>query len=131
MAKRIQLSRARGWRLPPGASSVAYPTRYANPFRPKSRSRAANREAVAAYAAWLLSRPDVLDAARRHLAGRDLASWCPLDLPCHADVLLAVLNDAPRAGSLAGAQDDDIDRQQPTETSCAPVSSNELPVGGS
>ena len=28
-------------------------------------------------------------------AGRDLACWCPLDGPCHADVLLALA--APRS----------------------------------
>lgn len=26
------------------------------------------------------------------LAGRDLACWCPLDQPCHADVLLRLAN---------------------------------------
>lgn len=26
------------------------------------------------------------------LGGRDLACWCPLDLPCHADVLLEIAN---------------------------------------
>jgi hypothetical protein len=26
------------------------------------------------------------------LAGRDLACWCPLDSPCHADVLLSLAN---------------------------------------
>jgi hypothetical protein len=26
------------------------------------------------------------------LAGKDLACWCPLDQPCHADVLLALAN---------------------------------------
>jgi hypothetical protein len=26
------------------------------------------------------------------LRGRDLACWCPLDQPCHADVLLAIAN---------------------------------------
>lgn len=26
------------------------------------------------------------------LTGHDLACWCPLDQPCHADVLLAVAN---------------------------------------
>lgn len=26
------------------------------------------------------------------LAGRDLACWCPLDQPCHADVLLELAN---------------------------------------
>lgn len=29
---------------------------------------------------------------RSALAGRDLACWCPLDEPCHADVLLEVAN---------------------------------------
>ncbi|MBN9607821.1 MAG: hypothetical protein BGO26_10145 [Actinobacteria bacterium 69-20] len=33
--------------------------------------------------------------ARRLLAGRDLACWCPLDQPCHADVLLALANPTP------------------------------------
>ena len=26
------------------------------------------------------------------IAGRDLACWCPLDTPCHADVLLDLAN---------------------------------------
>jgi hypothetical protein len=32
------------------------------------------------------------DAIRTELAGRDLACWCPLDQPCHADVLLELAN---------------------------------------
>ena len=36
---------------------------------------------------------------RRELAGRDLACWCPLDEPCHADVLLEVANDAGDRGA--------------------------------
>lgn len=30
--------------------------------------------------------------ARRLLVGHDLACWCPLDQPCHADVLLELAN---------------------------------------
>lgn len=30
--------------------------------------------------------------ARTELAGKDLACWCPLDQPCHADVLLELAN---------------------------------------
>lgn len=33
-----------------------------------------------------------VDDVRRELAGKDLGCWCPLDRPCHADVLLAVAN---------------------------------------
>jgi hypothetical protein len=29
---------------------------------------------------------------RRELKGKNLACWCPLDGPCHADVLLRVAN---------------------------------------
>lgn len=44
-------------------------------------------------AGWPMPR-DVtsLYEVRRVLAGRDLACWCPLDQPCHADVLLDVAN---------------------------------------
>jgi hypothetical protein len=31
---------------------------------------------------------------RAELGGLDLACWCPLDGPCHADVLLDVANKA-------------------------------------
>lgn len=33
-----------------------------------------------------------VDDVRAELAGRDLACWCPLDQPCHADVLLELAN---------------------------------------
>lgn len=33
-----------------------------------------------------------VDDVVRDLAGRDLACWCPLDQPCHADVLLDLAN---------------------------------------
>jgi len=36
--------------------------------------------------------PLSVDDARHELAGRDLACWCPLDQPCHADVLLEIAN---------------------------------------
>lgn len=33
-----------------------------------------------------------IDEIRAELAGKDLACWCPLDQPCHADVLLNIAN---------------------------------------
>lgn len=76
--------------MPAGAVSVAYSSRFANPYRPAVRSYEANLAAVEAYRVYLRGRPDLVEAARRLLAGRDLCCVCPLDLPCHADVLLAV-----------------------------------------
>jgi hypothetical protein len=41
-----------------------------------------------------------LDAIRAQLQGKNLACWCPLDQPCHADVLLELANAArPKTGS--------------------------------
>lgn len=40
-------------------------------------------------------RPDAYpthDEIRAELCGRDLACWCPLDAPCHADVLMEIAN---------------------------------------
>lgn len=33
-----------------------------------------------------------VEQIRQELAGKDLACWCPLDEPCHADVLLELAN---------------------------------------
>ncbi len=36
--------------------------------------------------------PELLDRCRRELFGHDLCCWCPLDQPCHADVLIELAN---------------------------------------
>lgn len=36
--------------------------------------------------------PVTIEVVRAELAGRDLACWCPLAVPCHADVLLEFAN---------------------------------------
>lgn len=41
---------------------------------------------------WEKTRPD-LYAALPTLAGKDLACWCPLDQPCHADLLIELANE--------------------------------------
>lgn len=44
---------------------------------------------------WLGGRVELqagLAEAIEKLRGKDLACWCPLDVPCHADVLLHVAN---------------------------------------
>lgn len=56
---------------------------YANPFRGPG--------AVERYRLKLLAEPALAAEAALELAGRDLACWCPLDQPCHADELLGVV----------------------------------------
>jgi len=41
---------------------------------------------------WKPSPTPSVAQIRTELAGRDLACWCPLDQPCHADVLLELAN---------------------------------------
>jgi hypothetical protein len=33
-----------------------------------------------------------IDTLQEDLAGKDLACWCPITEPCHADVLLEIAN---------------------------------------
>jgi hypothetical protein len=96
--KRIQLSRKKGWRLPAGTLHVARPGPWGNPFRvggvgPDGEPITTREDAVALYHAHVATAPP----GHRYdeLRGHDLACWCPLDGPCHADVLLERANRSP------------------------------------
>jgi hypothetical protein len=39
-----------------------------------------------------LEMADMHALIRHELRGKDLACWCPLGVPCHADVLLEIAN---------------------------------------
>lgn len=95
MPKRIQMSRQRPWRAEnPEAVIVARPSRFGNPWK-VTKERTAER-AVDLYRLSLdlrmAMRPELFLELRADLEGRDLACWCPLDQPCHADVLLEIAN---------------------------------------
>ena len=95
MPKRIQLSRKKGWRKPEGAVVVARPSLWGNPFVIGKYSEELGREmtrqdTVDQYAAWLEKHCTSEDFT--NLRGKDLCCWCPLDKPCHADVLLRLAN---------------------------------------
>jgi hypothetical protein len=101
MPVRVQLQRRRGWRMPPNTVKVDRSTQWGNPLRVGPGYSAA--QAVADYRLWLAGKfivhSDGLDrnaplpgAIRASLRGKNLACWCPLGQPCHADVLLALAN---------------------------------------
>ncbi|HEX4814268.1 MAG TPA: DUF4326 domain-containing protein [Nonomuraea sp.] len=48
-------------------------------------------ELIELYREHLRDHPELVEAARRELAGKDLACWCAPDVVCHADVLLEVV----------------------------------------
>jgi hypothetical protein len=91
MPQRFRRSRRKGMRLPAGVVVVTRPTMWGNPH-PLALGR---EEATRRYREDLLAGrlAVTVDDARRELRGRDLACYCPLDEPCHADVLLAVANE--------------------------------------
>jgi Domain of unknown function (DUF4326) len=54
----------------------------------------AHEQAVRCFRDWLTApeQAEMLAEARHVLAGLNLACWCRLELPCHADVLLDEVN---------------------------------------
>ncbi len=90
MPKRIQRRRTKGWTLPEGVVYVGRPTRWGNPFAAWTDD--GRDRAIEAFRGLIAKNPHWQDDIRRELRGKDLACWCPLDKPCHADVLLELAN---------------------------------------
>lgn len=88
--RRLRFNRYDGKRLPAGAKLVTRGTRWGNPHPVAERTPAGHAAAVDLYRQHLRERPELVALVRRNLAGHSLACACPLDWPCHADVLLAV-----------------------------------------
>lgn len=117
--KRIQRKRTKGWKMPAGAVYVGRPTKWGNPFCVEACGT--RSKAVRVYRAWMdgtftdksivriigggVKMPEQPISIFRYLIwrgglrrqleelrGKDLACWCPLDQPCHADVLLEIAN---------------------------------------
>ena len=120
MPQRIQRKRTKGWRMPEGAVYVGRPTIWGNPFRVGEVAAHRHRATTHPYDFYadhhrviradqavglfrkIIEQPHEHQyvghatptprAIREALAGRDLACWCPLNQPCHADVLLEIAN---------------------------------------
>ena len=88
--RRIQRKRTKGWRMPPNTIYVGRPTKWGNPY---VRSRVA--DAVMLYEETLRIGllPVTTEDVKRELRGENLACWCRLGQPCHADVLLKIANE--------------------------------------
>lgn len=120
MPVRIQRKRTKGWRMPPNTVSVTRPCRWGNPFstalipvpvavdmfrdlmhgsfNPGKLDFLSDEQFSAVYKAkdewakrlnWGVER---VAGALHELRGKNLACFCPLDQPCHADVLLELAN---------------------------------------
>ena len=116
---RVQQRRKKGWRKPPNTISVARPSRWGNPFEvplfgldlslalfrntacgiwspdaiPDTATNTIWESAYWRHQQWLKrlgGHP--LELAPAELRGKNLMCFCPLDQPCHADVLLELAN---------------------------------------
>lgn len=109
MPVRIQLSRRKGWRMPPNTIKVDRSTRWGNPFvvgihGTREQCVRSIELLLAGYINLSTGNGDeqiayrkMVKRDRRFLIGKNLACWCPLDKPCHADVLLRVAEFAARS----------------------------------
>lgn len=119
MPERIQLSRAKGWRMPPNTVLVSRPSKWGNPHdwrgwlsdwpaelppRPL-HSDEMSRESWCKDRAAQAFREDLADGSLNlplhELRGKNLACWCKPGEPCHADVLLELAN-APTSTESGG-----------------------------
>jgi hypothetical protein len=117
--QRIQLCRTAGFNLQRHSwalnglicVTVARPSRWGNPFirhdddrkpwresainlfRSMLKGELTNEEALAFVLEYHKGKaPPTVADVRAYLRGKNLACWCPLDQPCHADVLLEMAN---------------------------------------
>jgi len=111
---RIQRKRTKGWRMPENTVSVTRPGKFGNPFTISdaiesgyATEQTAGAFIVECFRDWIgptqsgrdwwqgpesdKRRKAILDGVGS-LRGKNLACFCPIDQPCHADVLLELAN---------------------------------------
>ena len=101
---RVTLSRRKGWRMPLNTVKVCRPGKWGNPF--VIGPERTQGEAVGAFRIWLTIEGVTAGIPERkqwmidhlgELRGKNLACWCKPGTPCHADVLLGLVNAAGEA----------------------------------
>ncbi|MDJ0321675.1 DUF4326 domain-containing protein [Pseudarthrobacter sp. PS3-L1] len=109
---RVQRKRTKGWRMPENTVYVGRGSKWGNPYkvgawsaywsgpgfrspsRPTPIPRMDAEEVTGIYRNMVRANCAAFnrDEVPTELAGKNLACWCPLDQPCHADVLLEIAN---------------------------------------
>jgi hypothetical protein len=116
---RIRLSRKKGWKMPPNTVKVDRTTPYGNPYRKggyldkgpfAGTTIRDTAHAVEVYRRWVTealagnaipndhgTTPTAHDVRLTiaGLRGKNLACWCKIGAPCHADILLDLANADP------------------------------------
>ncbi len=103
--KRIQRKRIKDWRMPPNTVYVGRGSKWGNPFVPGEPPFSYGgikivtiKGALRAYRSYVKDRLYFNRKYINELRGKNLACWCRLDQPCHADYLLKIANQADAGG---------------------------------
>ena len=99
LPKRIQRKRTKGYKMQDQSQRevvyVGRPSKWGNPY--SILDSGSVERALELYRDDLEYEIDVapgnLEEIKAELSGKDLACWCPLNQPCHADVLLELANE--------------------------------------
>ena len=99
---RIQRKRTKGWQMPANAVYVGRPGMWGN--WAAHRDGLTGIAAVNAFQRWVDEEASWAWKGRAviELRGKDLACWCAVGNPCHADVLLNLANSPAAAGAASG-----------------------------
>jgi hypothetical protein len=114
---RIQRKRTKGWKMPANTVYVGRPGWLGNPFPVQVYGRSGAMDRYQRLMNGAMSTLEMSQSSTCHsadvslvtirgwvrdqlpnLRGKNLACWCPLDQPCHADVLLELANPTPPSG---------------------------------
>ena len=103
--QRIQLRRAKGWKMPANTVKIDRTTKWGNPFL--ITPTMTREQSITHYEQMIAGKPvaapgisvatqdelrAVILAEVGELEGRNLGCWCSLDGPCHGDALLKLAN---------------------------------------
>ena len=92
MPSRIQRKRSKGWTMPEGVVYVGRGSAWGNPYRVGVMPINGDGGQTLSEALWAYENLFLTDKNVTALKGKDLACWCPLDKPCHADILIRLAN---------------------------------------
>lgn len=81
--------------MPENAVYVGRPTKWGNPYQVGRFGADTARDAVDQFRNFVIGNYSAFKDDIEELRGKDLACWCPLNQPCHADVLLELANHDP------------------------------------
>ncbi len=72
-----------------GAVYIGRPSPWGNPFH--IGQHGTREDVISMFEDYIYARPDMMEQARKQLAGKDLVCYCA-PLACHGDILLKIAN---------------------------------------